>query len=72
MEKLTIELASNEFEKIKSMLHDDEAAHSCEDSLANWFIVCLSEKMYDNIETITSVAKIISKTSELDFARWCA
>jgi len=72
MEKLTIELAAMEFEKIKSMIHDDEAAHSQEDKLSKWFITCLSENKYDNMEEITEVAIIIAKTSELDFDRWCA
>lgn len=72
MEKLTKELATKEFEKIKSVISDDEVAHSYEDSLNEWFIGYLKENMYDTIEEITEVVNIISQTSSLDFARWCA
>lgn len=72
MEKLTKELAVKEFEKIQSMMGDNEMAHVGESELKDWFNSCLEKSMYDTIEEITEIAKIMCQVTKLDYNRWFA
>lgn len=57
-----------EIEKIKAEADDDEAAHSKEDSLREYFISHLAERT----DEIGDLAKLVLSTKEIRFGRWCS
>lgn len=71
MEKLTKELLIKEIKELKTLINDNEAAHTHEDYLYEWFIESLKKNMYATVEEITEMAIIVHETSNLHFERWC-
>lgn len=72
MEKLTKQKALEVIEEIKSLKHCYELAHELEDELYSEFTVCLAEEVYESIEEIIEIAKVISSSKKIDFARHTA
>jgi len=70
-QKLNLKDAQDLVAQIDKMKCDDEAAHSEEDSLREWFIECCAKGLYTKKETI-EIGKVVLSTKDLDFARWCA
>ena len=70
-QKLTLKDAQDLVAHIDKIKDDDEAAHSEEDSLREWFIECCATGLYTKKEMI-EVGKVVLSTKDLDFARWCA
>ena len=68
--KLTKEDAIKLVAQIENIQGDDEAAHSYEDSLREWFVECCANGLYTKKETI-EIGKIVLSTKDLDFSR-CA
>jgi hypothetical protein len=54
--------------EIRALAGDDESAHSSEDAL--WAEVL--QAIADGAPNAKELAKAALKTSEIDFARWCA
>lgn len=66
-----LELIKNTVKDIKNMKDDDEAAHSTEDGLREAVLKDIASDAYTR-EECREFAKEALKTSEIEFARWCA
>lgn len=66
---MTLEKIQKGVERIRAMAGDDEGAHSAEDSLRHEFILAVSKRAPEPFRTM---AKEVLKTSDIEFARWCA
>ena len=72
MEKLTRKKALGIVKFIENYSDDPERAHTLEDRLFTDFIHCVANNMYDDINEASNVAEVVSRTSKIDFPRWCA
>lgn len=66
---MTNEYLEKRIQEIEDIKDDDEMAHSAEDSLYEDFIRYVSE---NGPQELAEKAKIILKTNEIKFSRWCA
>ena len=64
---MTIKEVKIRYNKIKSIMYDDEAAHSAEDNLYMDVLQHIANGGSDAVE----IAKIALETKNLDFSRWC-
>lgn len=69
---MTKEEAIIRIEEIYNIRHDDEVAHMKEDSLRNDFLIAISEGKYSSVENIKELSKIVLRSNNIDFSRWCA
>jgi hypothetical protein len=65
---MTLKELKKEIKKIKVCAHDDESAHSSEDRLRH----AVLEEIARGNKNGRELAKEVLKTSDIDFARWCA
>ena len=66
---MTIEQITDYLRKIQKDKDDDEVAHSLEDELYFLFIESIAN---GDISNLQEKAKLVLRTKELTFARWCA
>ncbi len=66
---MTLEDVKKEVADIERVMGDDEMAHSYEDALHESFIHHIADS---DLGELSEMAKEVLKTSDLNFARWCA
>ena len=57
-------------EVVRALARDDEAAHGEEDRLREKVLEAIAKG--DHAEPADALARAVLKTSDIDFARWCA
>ena len=65
---MKVKEAEQRVEEIEDIKTDDESAHSAEDSLRRDFIIHVAKRK----DAIGNIARIILRTENMNFARWCA
>lgn len=65
---MTLDEIEKRLQEIRRISHDDEAAHSCEDSLLIEFIEYVVTRGGD----LGAMAAKVLEVADVEFNRWCA
>lgn len=64
---MTISEVKKQVAYMKTIIHDDEAAHQCEDNLWQSVLQAIAEGAENPVE----LAKAALETKDIGFSRWC-